>query len=174
MRPAILAAPLAALLLVTAAGPAAAQAGDRLPDYADGMEWLPQSPSVTAGAPAAFANPAAWAAAGRAELALWWNDRHLRHAGLENWGLSCGRHVGFALDSRVLPVPGGTTRLTDWQVGFARGDRRAHAGLAYRWSSGGDGWRRHDQALALGLIARPGRAVTWGLAGDASLESSAR
>ncbi len=174
MRHAPLAALLAALTLTLAVGPAAAQTADRLPDYADGMEWLPQSPSVTAGAPAAFANPAAWAAAGRAEFALWWNDRHLRRTGLDNWGLSFGRHVGFALDSRVLPVPGGTTRLTDWQVGVARGDRRAHAGLAYRWSSGDDDGLRHDQALALGLIGRPGRAVSWGLAGAASLESAAR
>ncbi len=174
MRHAPAAALLAALACALACAPAAAQTAERLPDYADGMEWLPQSPAVTAGAPAALANPAAWAAAGRAEFALWWNDRHLRRGGIENWGLSFGRHLGFALDSRVLPVPGGTTRLTDWQVGLARGDRRAHAGLAYRWSSGGSDGQRHDRALALGLIGRPGRAVSWGLAGTASLESAAR
>ncbi len=165
---------LALFAVAVAAAVASAQPAGRLADYADGMEWLPQSPSVTGGAPAAFANPAAWAAAGRPELAFWWDDRSLRGDALDNWGLSVGRNLGFAIDSRVLPVPGGTTRLTDWQFGLAAGDRRAHAGVAYRWASGGGGGRDHDRALAVGLVGRPGRGVSWGLSGIASLESGAR
>ncbi len=169
MRRALLAITLASLL-----SPAAARAESALLDYADGMEWLPESPSVTGGAPAALANPATWATTGQAEFAFWWDDRSLRPDALDNFGLSYGRRLGLAVSSRVLPAAGGTTRLTDWQIGLAHGDRRTHAGLAWRWSTGGHAGIEHENALACGLVQRPGRALSYGLAGVASLESSAR
>jgi len=171
MRRAAAAILTAALLLP---GAAAAQTSRPLAGYADGLAWLPQSPSVTAGAAASFANPAAWAAAGAPELAFWWDDRSLRRGELDNFGLAFGRNLGFAVNSRVLPAPGGTARVTDWQVGLALGDRRSHAGLAWRWSTGGRDGLRHERALSLGLLRRPGRAVSYGLAGTVSVESGAR
>jgi protease-4 len=137
---------------------------DPLFRYHEGSDFLPSTPGVAAGAAGAFYNPAAWATAARTEAAFWWNDESLRENSLDNWGFSVGRNLGFSVQSRTAALgPDSTARAQDYQLGYAWGDRRAHLGVAWRWS-GGDDIARHA-GLSLGTVIRPSRSLSLGLSG---------
>ncbi|MBC8425419.1 S49 family peptidase [bacterium] len=136
---------------------------------------LASPPGAAGGAAGAFANPAAWAAAGRTSSAFWWNDANRPDHHLDNWGLSIGRRLGLAVRHATYPTgSAGFTGVTDWQVGLAGGDRRHYGAIAWRWSTGGGAEIPREKALAVGQIWRPGRALAVGLAGVESMESDAR
>jgi protease-4 len=145
-----------------------------LSDYQDGTEYLPTTPAAGGGAVGALANPAAWATGDRIEYAFWWDDQDLSASPLENWGFSLGRNLGLAVDSRTFLVGGEAGRVTDFQLGLARGDRAGALGLAYRWTNGDTDLVPRENALVGGLVRRPARWCSWGLSGTMSVESSAR
>jgi len=162
-----------------AAGVAGAQDADSLglppiADYSSGSDYLPQSPSVSGGAVGAFANPASWATSGRVESAFWWDDRSVRRDYLDNWGLSIGKTLGFAMRQETIALPGGPATVRDHQIGLAFGDRRGHFGFAYRWPGGDTDEIPREKAIAVGAITRPNRWVSHGLSGVFSVESDAR
>jgi len=166
----------AVLMLVVSfacAGPAGADEG-KIIDYPSGAAYLPQTPSVTGGAAGAFANPAAWSTNDRAELAFWWNDASVRGGTLDNWGISTGRHLGFAVQRSVLGTRAENSSLYDYQVGLAGGNRALHAGLAYRWATGATEAVGRENAWVAGLIGRPGKWASVGLSGAFATGSDAR
>ena len=60
--------------------------GDSGFGYPETSDFLPQSPGVTAGAPGAFYNPAAWAVGG-GELAAWLTPNKTGEGDRASWGL---------------------------------------------------------------------------------------
>jgi len=175
LRSANLILAIPALLLALACACSDASADEGLSDpLLDGWH-LPSPGSAAGGAAGAFANPAAWAAGGRASSAFWWNDDNRPDHHLDNWGFSFGRTLGLAVrHATVATDPGRHVGVTDWQVGLAGGDRRDYHALAWRWSSGGTDEVPRESALAFGWIHRPGRALALGLTGAESFESNAR
>ena len=167
---AVLAAILTALVALAAG---AATDGDlRLGDYhADNP--LIASPSATGGSLAAFANPAAWGANDRTEAAFWWTDREGESNGLDDWGFSWGRRLGLAVRHRTYADLPDAPHATDWQLGATMGSRRAVLGAAWRWSGGESAAVPRERAVSLGFIHRPGRHLSWGIAGTQSVESKA-
>lgn len=165
--------PVIALSFLLAAG-VAHGGGMAFLDYHRGTGYLPQTPSVTGGGAAAFANPAAWAATDEGMIDFWWNDRSVRDDQLDNWGFSLGRELGFAMQRSVLPGEEGSFRVDDYQIGFAGGDRRGFAGVAWRWSGGESGRLGRENSLVTGFMKRPNRYVSYGLASTLSFQSDAR
>ncbi len=153
---------------------AADPAAHPLADYHEGAVYLPLSSGAAGGAAGAFYNPASWATNDRVETAFWWNDRSARSGRLDNWGLSIGRRLGLAMQHLTVPSPGGWRRVSDYQIGLAGGDRRAHYGLAWRFPGANDGPTRREQALVAGTIVRPAPWMSCGLSGAFSARSRAR
>ncbi|MFH1844050.1 MAG: S49 family peptidase [bacterium] len=145
-----------------------------LTNYHDESDFMPSTPGVTGGVVGALANPAAWALAGRREAAFWWDDREPGGNNFENRGFSVGRHLGFAHNRRLLALGEETYRLEDYQLGLAFGDRAGGFGLAYRWSSSELPSLPREDAVVLGVIARPNRWYSLGLSGQFSAESDAK
>ncbi|MFH1681741.1 MAG: S49 family peptidase [Candidatus Eisenbacteria bacterium] len=136
--------------------------------------YIPQTPSVSGGAVGAFANPASWATSADGELAFWWNDENRKKGELDNWGLSFGKGLGFAMQRSLLADEGGTFGLYDFQLGLAGGDRRTHFGAAWRFAGRDAGRAGRENALVVGSIHRPNPRVDFGLSGVFSSESERR
>ncbi|MBT4291303.1 hypothetical protein HOD41_01320, partial [bacterium] len=86
------------LLFVLLLLPALLFAGDEaITDYHNTSLFLPQTPSVTGGATAAFFNPAGWSANDVNNTSFYWTDKRINHGGMENWGFSSGHGLGFSV-----------------------------------------------------------------------------
>lgn len=153
------------IVALAAAGAAAfagpARASDSISDFGR-RDLLPAPPSVTGGAVGGLVNPAAWATVAGGELAFWWNDDSIQAHSLDNWGISSGGRLGFSAERRTAPGASGRLRVHDYQIGFAAGNRLAHSGLAWRWSTGDDEALGRDSGLVLGSVVRPNRRLTYG------------
>ncbi len=125
------------------------------------------------GALGAFVNPAAWAAAG-GDAAFWWNDVSHEHDALDSWGLSIAGPVGFTMQRFGVAAPEGLLHVRETTLGFAAGDRRHHAGLAWRWAGGDADRFGRESGLVLGGIHRPGRLLSLAARTFVSAESSSR
>jgi protease-4 len=145
-----------------------------LRDYQDYSDFLPTTPSVAAGAVGALANPAAWSMSDRPEYAFWWDDRDLTPGRLDDFGFSSGRILGAAYNRTTVRLNGRAVRLEDYQLGLSAGVPRSTVGLAYRWSSGDADSVAREDAILVGMISRPNRYLSLGLAGQSSVESDAR
>jgi len=146
-------------------------AGDEaITDYHTNSLFLPQTPSVTGGATAAFFNPAAWSMNDTDNSAFYWTDRKINDDFMENWGFSGGGPLGFSVMNRTLQE--GTIR--DYQLGFSGGDRESHFGMAYRWSGGDTDFIPNEKSIVAGIINRPAPWLSCGLSGVESLESGGR
>jgi protease IV len=159
---------LGVIWLGTAGGASVAMAQDLDPllQYQGGSDFLPSTPSVTGGALGAYYNPAAWATTERTEYAFWWNDQNIRENSLDNWGMSFGHSLGFSMQSRTVDLgASGTGRVEDYQIGIAGGDRRAVAGMSWKWSAGDNDQLQRGSGLSLGTIIRPSRTMSIGLSG---------
>lgn len=148
--------PVAAALLAFAVPAARADVVDP-----SALDFLPASPGVTGGAVGGFVNPAAWAT-GAGELAFTWSDRMLREDALDDWGLSWASPLGFAVQRHTGPDASGGTRASwDYRIGFAGGDRRTFAGVAWRWTrdepSGAPA-----EGVILGSLFRPSPYLSFG------------
>ena len=173
LRPAALLLLTTSAVLLMIAGSAPATGSDQaIGDYQRDNPLL-TTPGVTGGSLAAFANPAAWADNDKAEAAFWWTDHDDRDNGLDDWGFSWGNNVGLAIRHRTHAELAERPHVTDWQLGAAFGDRRAMAGVAYRWPTGGSADIQREKAAVLGAILRPGRGLSLGASGVFSLESEA-
>jgi protease-4 len=162
------------VLTACVAAAAAAVAGEDLPllDYRTDSWQLLQSPSVTAGPVGGLFNPGASALTDRAGIDFWWDDGDDGN-GLDNFGFALGRELSLAMNRRTIGYSGGRARRDDWQIGaLLAGGRHGTLGVAYRWS-GGDDRLRSEQALAIGVTGRPGRALSFGASRVGSLESAA-
>jgi protease IV len=146
--------------------------GQAFSDYQYDTEHLTLSPATQSGAAAGFANPAAWRATDRSGSALWWNDLNLGRRGLDNWGFSTGRRLGFAAQHRSLGTSQTSLAVTDWQLGLAFGDRAATTGIAWRWTTGDKDQVGRRKAIVLGHINRPNRYLALGFSGAVSVESN--
>jgi len=143
-----------------------AQDLDAFFQYPGGSDFIPSTPSVTGGALGAYFNPASWATVGRSEFDFWWNDESVKENSLDNWGFSFGRNVGFSMQQRTIDLGlGESARIQDYQFGLAGGDRRAYAGLSWRWSGGDNDHLERGSGLSLGTILRPSRHMSLGLSG---------
>lgn len=143
-------------------------------DYHSGAAYVPQTPSVSGGAVGAFVNPASWATNDWAEMAFWWNDSSIRGGTLDNWGLSFGRRLGFAMQRTILGTRHDNHSLYDYQVGLALGNRANHVGIAYRWATGADDLVGRENAWVLGFVGRPAKWVSCGLSGVFAAGTDAR
>ncbi len=162
------------LLVLSPVETARADETARLPDYHTGSDQVPQTPSVSGGAVGAFANPASWATTERGEAAFWWNDRSVREGNLDNYGFSLGRGLGFAMQRNQMGGPEESFAVFDYQLGFASGNRAGHFGVAYQWSGGDDERIGRERVVKIGSISRPGRYLSYGMAGHFSTESPER
>ncbi len=159
------------LLFVLMLLPALLFAGDEaITDYHNTSLFLPQTPSVTGGATAAFFNPAGWSTNDVNNTSFYWTDRRIKHGGMENWGFSTGRGLGFSVMNQTLAQ--GTIR--DYQLGFSGGDRESHFGMAYRWGGGDTNILPREKSIVAGIIKRPAPWISYGLSGVESLESGGR
>ena len=157
---------LVAILLAHRVPAARAQDVDALFHYHGGSDFLTSTPSVTGGGLGAYFNPASWATVGRSEFDFWWSDESVRENSLDNWGLSFGKNLGFSMQQRTVDQGlGNSDRIMDYQLGIAGGDRRAYAGLAWKWSAGDDDDLERGSGLSLGTIMRPSEALSFGMSG---------
>jgi protease-4 len=170
----LVASPLVPCVLAAAGTGSVEDRPHPLADYQNESDFLAATPSVTGGAVGALGNPAAWSTGDRSEAAFWWNDRTSEARSLDNWGLSIGHTIGFAFNRQTVRSGPRTYRLDDYQLGLAWGNRRNHAGIAYRWSQSQTEAIPRQDAVILGVISRPNRWYSLGLAGQLSTESSAR
>jgi len=162
-----------ALSVVGTADQVAAQP-ERQIDYRGGTDYLPQTPSVTAGALGGLVNPAAWATGDGRESAFWWNDRNLRPDALDNFGFANAGKLGLAFTSQVFGLAGQTHRVNDLQIGLAGGGRDGNFGVAYRWATGANELLGRESALVVGTISRPNRWLSLGMSGQFSTATGAR
>ena len=167
--------PTLAIMLIPTLGLAQTQSvsAEPLLDYHNMSDYLPQTPSTTGGAAAVFGNPAAWTTGDRTEFAFWWDSRNLRDNALDNWGLSFGKHLGFAVNSGVFWADNATRRVNDYQMGLALGGRSSSFGLAYRWATGDKEYLDRQNAWLFGFIGRPSPYFCLGASGTFATRTSA-
>ncbi len=158
-------------LVFACAWSAPAQIRSPLLGYHGQTAYIPQSPSVSGGAVGAYANPASWATSGEGEFAYWWDDESIEKGKLDNWGLSFGKGLGFAMQRSLLEDGEGTFGLYDFQLGVAGGDRRAHFGAAWRFAGENAGRAGREKAFVAGTVLRPNPRLSFGLSGVFSSES---
>ncbi len=163
------------LLLTFALGTGAAFAERTVMPFADyrSESWyLPQSPSITSGPAASFFNPAAWAMTDKGAADFWFDDRDFR-SGLDNYGLSFGRGLGFAMNTTTFGTATDNYKIYDYLLGFSHGTRAGTFGVGYRWAHGETQRTPRQKAFSAGFISRPGSWLTFGTSGVWSLESEA-
>ncbi len=141
-------------------------------DYRTESWYLPQSPSITSGPAASFFNPAAWAMTDKGAADFWFNDDNIR-SGLDNYGLSFGKGLGFGVNTSTFGTPGDNYKIYDYQLGISHGTRAGTFGMGYRWANGETQRTPREQALSLGFISRKRSWFTFGASGVISLESNA-
>ena len=174
------------LLILLVAAAFTVQADDRAPrpmlDHLTQTPWLPETPGVSSGALGGFLNPAAGSTSfkGRPEAAYWFSfkDDWLGEPGddsavFDNWGLATSGWLQAGVNSHTFARPGGGhVRVYDWQLGLSGGNRGSRLGLAYRWAAGDNEEIGREDALVLGWLARPGRALSLGLSHTNSVQSN--
>ncbi len=141
-------------------------------DYRSESWYLPQSPSITSGPAASFFNPAAWAMTDKGAADFWFNDDDIR-SGLDNYGLSFGKGLGFGVNTTTFGTRDDSYKIYDYQLGFSQGTRTGTFGLGYRWANGETQRTPREQALSLGFISRQRSWFTFGASSIISLESNA-
>ncbi len=141
-------------------------------DYRSESWYLPQSPSITSGPAASFFNPAAWSMTDKGAADFWFDDRDLR-SGLDNYGLSFGRGLGFSMNTTTFGTPTDNYKIYDYLLGFSRGTRAGTFGMGYRWANGETQRTPREQALSAGFISRSNPYATFGSSAVWSLESGA-
>ena len=141
-------------------------------DYRSESWYLPQSPSVTSGPAASFFNPAAWAMTDKGAADFWFNDDDKR-SGLDNYGLSFGKGLGFGVNTTTFGTRQDSYKIYDYQLGFSSGTRAGTFGIGYRWANGETQRTAREQALSLGFISRQRSWFTFGASSVFSLESNA-
>ena len=159
--------------LALAAPPAeAARGSSPFLDYRSGSDFLPQSPSVTAGPVAGLFNPAAFALTDIGGADFWWNDGNIRD-GLDNYGFGVGRTLNFAMNTTTYGTHAESYKIYDYQLGVAGGSRGHTWGLGYRWSHGETGRVARDHALNIGAASRLRNWLSLGTSTVVSLDSPA-
>jgi len=135
---------------------AAGAAGSRASDPITGdVDQFPVPPGVAGGSVGAFLNPASWAALYRPEAVFLWDDRNER-GGLDNWGVSVGKNLGFsALTRTYARYDGIAPRVTDYQIGLAGGDQATQVGVSWRWSGGDTEILDRSSGIGVGIVRRP-------------------
>ena len=165
---------LACALLSCLIAPAARAGRPYMPfaDYRYESWFLPQSPGVYGGPAAGLFNPAAFALSDRAGADTWLSTSTA--TGVSNdWGFAFGRNLGFAMQSRCFLTDPQEFNVKDYQLNLAAGTRASTFGLAYRWSSGGNDVLAREKVVSLGLIHRCRSWLSFGAAGNISIESRA-
>ena len=143
-----------------------------LAPYRDATNILGATPASDDGAVGALFNPAQWGVLEKPEFAFWWSDRNVRPEGLDSWGASFGRGVGFSVrrtDARIGPE-GALRSVSDFQLGFGGGDGGHFGGFALGWSAGDEDAFDHKTFVSLGSIHRPLRQLSIGASGRAALD----
>jgi protease IV len=141
-------------------------------DYRSESWYLPQSPAVTSGPASSFFNPAAWSMTDKGAADFWFDDQDLRY-GLDNYGLSFGRGLGFAMNTSTFGTALDNYKIYDYMLGFSHGTRAGTFGVGYRWAHGETQRTPRQQAISAGFISRHTRFLTFGTSGVWSVESGA-
>jgi protease IV len=161
------------MVLVAMAGTALAERPSMpFADYRTESWYLPQSPGVTGTPVATMFNPASFSLNDGVGFDAWW-DSHQNESYRDNYGFAFGKTLGFAMNSLSYGTAGDHYKIYDYQVGLSTGTRAGVLGIGYRWSNGETDRTPHHKALALGLVSRGNRWVSFGASGLLSLESSA-
>jgi len=162
----IIAAACIAAASVFALAAGARADSDRIPElvpYRSATDILGATPSTDDGAIGALFNPAQWGVLERPEAAFWWSDRNVRPNGLDSWGFSAGKGVGFSARRTDARTTLGLRSVTDFQLGIGGGGRGDHfAGIAYGWSAGDQDLFDRKSFISLGSIHRPARWASIG------------
>ncbi len=166
---------LSVLLLILLLGTSAAFAERAVMPFADyrSESWyLPQSPAVTSGPASSFFNPAAWSMTDHGAGDFWFDDQDFRY-GLDNYGFSFGRDLGFSMNTSTFGTPDDNYKIYDYMLGLSHGTRAGTFGMGYRWANGETQRTPREQAISAGFISRHNRWVTLGTSGVWSVESGA-
>ena len=158
-----------ALLLILALGFAPAlvpwDASATLSPYVQESSLLATTPGTDDGSMAALLNPAQWGLLERPETALWWSDRQMLGDRRDDYGFSAGRGLGLSYRHRILPAPGGSRGVGDYQIGFGWKDPMGVVGLSYGFSGPGRAAFDRKNFVAVGRIIRPAAWLSIGSTG---------
>jgi len=164
---------IAATLLVATAALAQGLPASPLFDYHTEAGFIPQTPTVTIGAPGGFINPGVMTIGEQSELAIWWNDR-VQTSGMDSWGFGTSNPLALTMDSQLFDDNGDKFRVDNWQLSLSGAARDVGLGIAYRWATNEADRIGRENAFVAGLVARPGRLTTFGAAGQWSTKTGAR
>jgi len=115
-----------------------------------------------------FANPANLALIKAPESRFYWSTDGVNSWSLKNWGLFLGvPHLGFGVQRQKYD----SYSINDYRLSMASGSDAYTLGVAYGWSSGDIDYFNREKLLSVGTLMRPFEYVSFGLAGNYSLQS---
>lgn len=117
-----------------------------------------------------YDNPALLSYQHQPDLMLVWTDARGRWSDFNRWGLfTAVPNFGFALVHEKL----GAANVTDYNVSFSAGDRSLSVGFGYQWSTGNRALFGRQALYTLGVVSRPNRYLSVGMAGTTGASSRA-
>jgi protease-4 len=165
----------AAVLTVAALLPVrpASATKSELPSYYDQINFNLTSPSAWATAVGGFANPAVYGVMPGSEMEFYASHPESDPlAGLSRWGLFTGLgNLGFGFAHTRVPEGDGSLSVTDYRLALSGGSPAHSAGLSLGWSRGDTDQFKRTTLMQLGIVDRPTRYLSVGIAGAFSTEN---
>ncbi len=138
-------------------------------------DYLLSTPGAAGTAIGGYINPAVYGMLPDQETEFYWSDDQARLNSVKNYGLFTGLpNLGFGLVHSELDNGNGRVGVTDYRLGLGVGDHSTSIGLGYGWSRGYPSSHPVDDMLQIGMVERPCRFASYGLAGSFALGSSDR
>lgn len=147
-----------------------------LPEYYTRSDFLSSTPGAAGDASGAIFNPAIWGLMKGPEVQFYWNDLDKTGTNINNWALvSGGQGLGFSMQHWDYGEKIGINKyqrysMNDFTIGLGGGTQEFSTGFSYSWTKGDQapGMLR-DNTLSAGVISRPCRYASTGLAGHYAL-----
>lgn len=147
-----------------------ATAAAEVPSYYTRYSFLSASPGAFEEGLVGFANPANLALLHRAEYRLHWQSEPKRLTGKRDWGFyGALPGLGFGTQRRNI----GLEHITDYRLGLGFGTRAAALGISYGWSHSSGAVQPPEHQIAIGLIQRPSRFVSFGITANLGTQTGA-
>jgi len=118
-----------------------------------------------------YANPANSKMLKNFNMRYYWTANAAGDLNTSNWGFfSAAPGLGFGMVRQRMD----SSKITDYNLSLAMGNRQAAMGFSYTWSNGDKSAFNREKLFSVGLLYRPLRQVSVGLVGNFSVETSAR
>lgn len=162
---------LSILAALCAAGLCAGASAGEMASYYERAQFLFAPPGSYGYGLVGFANPALPAVVNRFEGRLLWTTDGTDEWSLDDWGaFAAVRGLGFGMQR----IREGSQRVDDYRVSLAGGGRRAALGIGYSWSRGDEEAFGRRSMVSVGILSRPLRFLSVGVAADFSTGDGAR